>query len=302
MTYLEELKKNIKEEILNNNLEINSFDMQKLAIKFNSSIHDIITVFKLLYLEADSDLCFNLYKSRNSVKIMSVKPNTAKNNERLKEFHNISSLTWNEISFIAAPFIDKATDNDIMDILNLYATILDKALNNETAIFFAIESASKLHDLVSPIYNYDKVAHLYNLIRKYGYSFERDRMLYWKTANSSVFITDEEINEFFSVINPNKKEVTETEHPISPKREIEEIPKENIPVMTTHSALSLIAKELGISLDENESRQKLEELVAITNELILNFDELEDWEKLKNWDKFIKDWQSIMGEAMHDRN
>lgn len=302
MTSLKELKNKIKNEILINNLEINSFDIQSLAIKLNSSYHDIIAVFKLLYLEAESELCFNLYKSRNSVKIISIKPNIAKDNENLQNFYNISSLTKEEILFTSAPFIGKIADEDILDILNLYATILDKISDSKTAIYFAIENAAKLYNLVYPTYRYEKVEYLYNLIKDYGYSFERDNMLYWKTANSSANITESEIDDFFSVINRNKKEITEIKNPISPQREIEEDNQKINSVMTTHDALSLIAKELGISLDENESRQKLEELVAITNELILNFDELEDWEKLKNWDKFIKDWQAIMGEAMHDRN
>lgn len=301
MTTLNRLKELIKDEVINNDSEINSFDIQRIAIKFNSTSHDIITALKLLYLEANPDLCFNLYKSRNSVKIMSVKKNKVHfNNESLKDYHNISCLSGNEIKFVAAPFYNKASNGDIIDILNLYAMLIE-AIDNSGAVFFAIENVDVLYGLVKHTFTFDKVLELYKLIRQYGYTFERDGVLYWKTANSQVDITKEEIDEYFTVIKTTKDVMVKEEAHVdnSPVGEIEETPA---PAMTTHNALSLIAKELGISLDENESRQRLEELVATTNELILNFDELEDWEKLRNWDKFVKDWQSIMGEAVHDRN
>lgn len=302
MTELNKLKELIKDDIINNDSEINSFDIQRIAVKFNSTSYNIITALKLLYLEANPDLCFNLYKSRNSVKIMSVKKNKVHfNNESLKDYHNISSLSGAEIRFIAAPFNNKASNGEIIDVLNLYAMLID-SIDSTNAVFFAIENVDALYNLVSDVFTFSKVLDLYKLIRKYGYTFERDGVLYWKTANSKVSITKEEVDEYFTVIKTTKDIVAEEEETVdnSPEREIEETV--SAPVMTTHNALSLIAKELGISLDENESRQRLEELVATTNELILNFDELEDWEKLRNWDKFVKDWQSIMGEAVHDRN
>lgn len=302
MTALNRLKELIKDDIINNDSEINSFDIQRIAIKYNSSSHDIITALKLLYLEANPNLCFNLYKSRNSVKIMSVKKNKVHlNNELLKDYHNISILSGNEIKFVAAPFYNKVSDTDIIDILNLYAMLID-VVDNNRAIFFAIENVDVFYGLVRSTYTFDRALELYKIIRQHGYTFERDGVLYWKTANSQVDITKEEVDEYFTVIKTTKDMIVRREEEVdnSPKREVEEnVPT---PIMTTHNALSLIAKELGISLDENESRQRLEELVATTNELILNFDELEDWEKLRNWDKFVKDWQSIMGEAVHDRN
>ena len=68
--------------------------------------------------------------------------------------------------------------------------------------------------------------------------------------------------------------------------------------MTAQDALKLLAKELGLaSIEKTES--KLEEVLAITNELIDNFDSMQDWEKLMNWKKFVTDWKTIMGDAMN---
>ena len=47
---------------------------------------------------------------------------------------------------------------------------------------------------------------------------------------------------------------------------------------------------------------KLEEVIAITDELINNFDSMQDWEKLMNWNNFVSDWKTIMGDALNDRN
>ena len=82
------------------------------------------------------------------------------------------------------------------------------------------------------------------------------------------------------------------------------IAKYEVKTMTldTRTALNHIANELGICIAENESKEILEEMAATTNELIMSFSKLPDWEKLKSWDKFVQDWQAIMGDAINDRN
>ena len=98
-------------------------------------------------------------------------------------------------------------------------------------------------------------------------------------------------------MNTNKEIIKEIPEDIT----IEELPAVTKP-LTAKTAINFLAKEFGMTISEDDSKHRLEELVATTNELILNFDSLQDWEKLKSWEQFVKDWQSIMGEAMNDRN
>lgn len=253
--------------------------------------HSSLTTFvQKQFLESNLLFKYKLLNSRNGIKIVELQKGCKVEEKDLEMFRDFASVTNNEAIHIINQFEDVNHKVSTIEIALVYNIITS---NSKVNHFECIND--ELINIVYKSSNYfeskSHVENIFNDIIKYGYCFKKNGLHYWKMYVDSP-IDDKEIEHFFTV---NELESNEQKEDID--KELNVIDNN----FTAHDALNLLAKELGFVSIEN-TRSKLEEVLAITNELIENFNSMQDWEKLMNWNNFVNDWKTIMGDALNDNN
>ena len=253
----------------------------------------LATFVQTQFLKSNLMFSYDLLQSRNGVKIAGLSKGHT-NGEDVEFIKSYSLIDENIAIHILNQFYDYKDEVDIMSIAAVYNSILK--MTTVKNLFVSLNE-----DLIDKIYTISKEdfssrQHLEQTvtdIKKYGYCFEKDNETYWKLYKTNVEINNDKVNDFFTVISEIIEE--ESKCPIVEKEKI--VTKE----FTAQDALNLLAQEIGL-IPSEKINSKLEEVIAITDELISNFDSMQDWEKLMNWNKFVSDWKTIMGDALNDRN
>ena len=274
-------------------------DINNIAKECDVRPKDVTKVIQKSYLQSYSNFKYDLTKTRNSIKILALE----------KPVYNVNSIEYMADSYdspnsdvaryILSQFAPHVELEDIKKIYEFYTDITYDMNKDLDILYLAINRESESL-YIKTRFSVREVDYIVDLIAKYGYAYEKDNILYWKAYSPNVIVEEEDLIDQFTIINKKMDNIQEKETVIQQ----EDLKQEQIQTMRldTRTALSHIAKELGMPLNENDSREKLEEMVATTNELITNFGELPDWEKLKSWNTFVLDWQAIMGDALNDRN
>lgn len=277
--------------------------IKNIAQSSNVTEKEVMEYVQTSFLKSNHEFRYYLTKTRRGIKIAAIKK--FEFDPAAIEFLLDTEINESLACYMLSQFLGKLSEIKIKQLTKFYISLLNtfKSDDNDEFIYIAINTNSKNIYAQLSEYNRDEIDEFIGLVREHGYSFDRDGMLYWKTYSPRASITTSDLEESFSAVNNTKESIEDTL-----KEEIE-IVKDPPSIMTTieapltaKKALSVLAKEFGLSVAEDNSKHKLEELIVMTDELILNFDGLQDWEKLKSWDQFMKDWRSIMGEAMNDRN
>lgn len=274
------------------------------AIRNACNVHssEVTLTIQKLFLTCDINFTYDLSETRSGVKIVALEAFTPDVNsiEYLIDKKNEESLAI----YMLSQFANKLPIEDIKKIFDFYKALYsytDIANISEDALYFAMtkENDRIYNQVFDFVKSKEEVDYLLDLIVNNGYAFVKGNYIFWKIYSPNANISDEDARQAFTVIVDKPfKEISQQET----IKEIVEVEKFVEEPLTVSKAISFLAKEFGLTLDEDESKNKLEEMVAMTNELIMSFNDLQDWEKLKSWDKFVKDWQAIMGEAMNDRN
>ena len=274
-------------------------DINNIAKECDVRPKDVTKVIQKSYLQSYSNFKYDLTKTRNSIKILALE----------KPVYNVDSIEYMADSYdspnsdvakyILSQFAPHVELEDIRKIYEFYTDITYDMNKDLDILYLAINRESESL-YIKTRFSVREVDYIVDLIAKYGYAYEKGNILYWKAYSPNVTVEEEDLIDQFTIINKKMDNIQEKETVIQQ----EDLKQEQIQTMRldTRTALSHIAKELGMALNENDSREKLEEMVATTNELITNFSELPDWEKLKSWNTFVLDWQAIMGDALNDRN
>lgn len=264
---------------------------------------EVTLTIQKLFLTCDINFTYDLSETRSGVKIVALEAFTPDVNsiEYLIDKKNEESLAI----YMLSQFANKLPIEDIKKIFYFYKALYshtDITNISKDALYFAItkENDRIYNQVFDFIKSKEEIDYLLDLIVNNGYAFIKGDYIFWKIYSPNADLSDKDASDAFTVIV--NKSFDKTSQKEEPAKEIVEVKKFVKEPLTVSTAISFLAKEFGLTLDENESKNKLEEMVAMTNELIMNFDDLQDWEKLKSWDKFVKDWQAIMGEAMNDRN
>lgn len=251
--------------------------------------HSSLTTFvQKQFLQSNLSFKYKLLNSRNGIKIIELREGhkvTKKDMDILGDFAGVSE---NEAAHIINQFEDVNFKVNIAEIALIY-NIITK--NTEVTHFYCLNE-----ELINFVYKnsddyFESKAHIEGVINdiiKYGYCFKRNNQYYWKMYIKTS-MEEADINQFFTV---NEKSV-DMKQPVEQNKVVQEL--------TAQDALNILAKELGFASIEN-TKSKLEEVLAITNELIDNFNSMQDWEKLMNWNNFVNDWKTIMGDALNDNN
>lgn len=253
----------------------------------------LATFVQTQFLKSNLMFDYDLIRSRNGIKIIGLSKGY-KNEVEINTLKKFSLIDDNVAMYILNQFHRYENNVDILSIAAVYNAILK--VSEAKNLFIALDRS-----LIDTIYltsknDFTSKLHLENTIeeiKKYGYCFIKDNKVYWKLYKTDIDIENENVIEFFTVINETIEE--ESEYPTVKK---EKIVSEKF---TIQDALNLLAKELGLTPIE-KTNSKLEEVVAITDELINDFDSMKDWEKLMNWNKFVSDWKIIMGDALNGNN
>lgn len=263
---------------------------------------EVTLTIQKLFLTCDINFTYDLSETRSGVKIVALEAFTPDVNsiEYLIDKKNEESLAI----YMLSQFANKLPIEDIKKIFDFYKALYsytDIANISEDALYFAMtkENDRIYNQVFDFVKSKEEVDYLLDLIVNNGYAFVKGNYIFWKIYSPNANISDEDARQAFTVVVDKPfKEISQQET----VKEIVEVEKFIEEPLTVSKAINFLAKEFGLTLDEDESKNKLEEMVAMTNELIMSFNDLQDWEKLKSWDKFVKDWQAIMGEAMNDRN
>lgn len=274
------------------------------AIRNACNVHssEVTLTIQKLFLTCDINFTYGLSETRSGVKIVALEAFTPDVNsiEYLIDKKNEESLAI----YMLSQFANKLPIEDIKKIFDFYKVLYsytDIANISEDALYFAMtkENDRIYNQVFDFVKSKEEIDYLLDLIVNNGYAFVKGNYIFWKIYSPNANISDEDARQAFTVVVDKPfKEISQQET----IKEIVEVEKFVEEPLTVSKAISFLAKEFGLTLDEDESKNKLEEMVAMTNELIMSFNDLQDWEKLKSWDKFVKDWQAIMGEAMNDRN
>ena len=263
---------------------------------------EVMSYVQECYLTSDIAFKYDLSKTRTGIKIVAIEryvPYTIDINNQIN-----SEVSNNLAIYMLSQFGGKINNINISEIISFYLALLeqaDKIQFSSDVLYLAIDkNKGNVYDING--FSNTEIDYMLDLILTHGYAFKNENdIIIWKTYSPSANITKEDLVNAFTVIRKQDTLDFDTEEKEAVKEEIVEVemPTKEI---TVKDAFSLIAKEFGMSLTEDDSSNKLEELVATTNELILNFDALPDWEKLRSWGQFVTDWKAIMGEAINDRN
>lgn len=252
----------------------------------------LATFIQTQFLKSNLAFSYDLLQSRTGIKIAGLSKGYINSNEELELVKSYSLIDENIAIHLLNQFNQYKDTVDIMSIASVYNAIL-KVLEVKN-LFVSLND-----ELIEKIYatsknDFSSRHHLEETIqdiKKYGYCFVKDNETYWKLYKTNVEINNDKVNDFFTVIEEIINE--ESTHPVIEK----EVTKE----FTAQDALNVLAQELGL-IPSEKINSKLEEVIAITDELINNFDSMQDWEKLMNWKNFVSDWKTIMGDALNDRN
>ena len=272
-------------------------ESEVIARECNVTSSDVIKAIQRAYLLSYSGFRYDLTKTRNNIKILALE----KIEHQLGAIEYIMDYDDNPnkaiATYIVSQFYKQIENRDIRKIYQFYKDITSDIDNSLEVLYLAINRNSNAIYTKCTRFNRDEIDYILDLIAKHGYAYEKDNLLYWKTLSPLAIIEDDDLIAQFTIISRKEEQVHE--EPVCNKEPVVEQPTMTL---NTKTALEFIAKELGMPLTANESKQKLEEMIATTNELIVSFDSLPDWEKLKSWNQFVQDWQAIMGDAMNDRN
>lgn len=285
---------------LNNKLYLMK-DIDLIAQECDVSKKEVTQTIQKSYLTSFYDFKYDLTNTRNSFKILALeKPNY---NPSLVEYicGKYDGIEASKARYILSQFSPQVDIEDIKKIYQFYIDLTNPIENDLDVLYLAIHIESS--DIyIKTRFNVREVNNILELINRYGYSYKKDKVLYWKTYSPNVEINNEEIINQFSIISKKEEVVKEESSKEDNKNNKCDCDNKDKVVLDTKIALNHIAKELGLCLTEKESEQKLDEVIATTNELISNYNNLPDWEKLKSWSKFVSDWEAIMGDAINDRN
>lgn len=253
--------------------------------------HSSLTTFvQKQFLESNLLFKYKLLNSRNGIKIVELYESYKPQQKDIEAIMDFAAINEKEIIHLFNQFYDVSDKVNIAEIALVYKAITKSTSSN----FICLDN-----NLINLIYknsnNYFKtITYVEEIIKdiiKYGYCFKRNNQYYWKMYVDTT-INNEEIDQFFTV---NELDLEDKENPDEVKNQL--IDKN----FTTQDALSLLARELGFLPIEN-TKSKLEEVLAITDELIDDFDSMKDWEKLMNWKNFVSNWKTIMGDALNGNN
>lgn len=270
----------------------------ELKKKLNLPASKIIKMIQELYLTSDTDFRFEFIKGRKNNKIIAFEPFKLESTLPIENIRLDVTLPEGHILYLLNQFYGKIPEAKIYKIALLYSELVNHA--NKYTIYMAIyKKSTAVYEKMANIFNHNEIDELLDLIAQHGYSYIENGVLYWKIYSPMLELTSEEIQENFTVISHN--EVVEENKIIEQPSEEINIQPANA-VFTAKDAISLIAKEFGMTLTENDAENKLNELIATTTELINDFNEMPDWEKLRNWNKFMEGWSLITGEILNDRN
>lgn len=294
----------IKKELLRRTQDSKLYVMTNLtAVASSCNVYssEVILNIQKLFLTCDTNFSYDLSQTRNGFKIVALdyfNPTTESVNAVIDNNNQIELAV-----FMLSQFNNKISTKDIKDIIKFYEALVtcsEQSNLSNNALFFAItKQDNRIYNQINNSgysISSSKIDYLLDLIITHGYAFEKDNYIFWKIYSPNAEVSDEDTKVAFTVVNKDislKEENKEIQ-------EKEEIVKEE--PLTIGKAFNFLAKELGLALNENESKNKLEEMVAMTNELIMDFNDLQDWEKLKSWNKFVENWQTIMREATNDRS
>ena len=263
---------------------------ESVAKECNVTTSDVMKCVQKLYLKSDRTFRYDISKTNRGIKILALESCSY-------DIDIVTSIGQAETThYLLSQFYGKVNDFDLKKICKLYNALTHDINTKSEVLYLIINKDSNNIYTKATMFNRDEIDWLLNLIAKHGYAYEKDNVLYWKTYSPNIIIEEEDLINQFTIMTRKEESVVIEEEEYIPKDRPEVIP------MTTRTALDFLAKELGIGLTASESNQKLEEMIATTDELISNFNSLPDWEKLKSWDIFVKDWKAIMGDAMNDRN
>lgn len=304
----QETEKHIKKRLLE---KVNSSgkiylikDINNIAKECDVRPKDVTKVIQKSYLQSYSNFKYDLTKTRNSIKILALE----------KTVYNLNSIEYitgsydSPNSYVAKYILSQfAPSVELEDIKKIYEFYIDITydMNKDLDILYLAINKESESLYIKTRFSVREVDYILSIIKQYGYAYERDNILYWKSYSPETVITEEEMIRAFTVVSNN------TDNVLIEKEEVKTIIEEPKPVikhenrnitLDTRTALNHIANELGVCITGNDSRETLEEMAATTNELIMSFSKLPDWEKLKSWEKFVQDWQAIMGDAINDRN
>lgn len=275
-------------------------NIDSIAKDCNTTKKDVVKTVQKAYLTSCCDFKFDLTKTRNNIKILALDKVNYDSNT-INYITGSYNTSYSPIAtYILSQFSPRVELSDIKNIYEFYIDINNSIDNKSDILYFAINNSDD-SIYTKTRFEVSEVDYILNLIKKHGYSYEKDNVLYWKAYSPEIIITEEDLVNSFTIMssvetnktnNTEEKEIQEEK----PKQEVKSI------ALDSRTALNYIANELGVDMTGDDSRERLEEMVATTNELIMNFSNLPDWEKLKSWEKFVQDWQAIMGDAINDRN
>lgn len=266
------------------------------SVQLSCLCHSSLAAFvQKQFIESNLLFRYDLLRSRNGIKIAGLSKGIDPNEVNLDYYTSFASIDKDKALYILNQFYDVKEVVALTDVMMVYSSILNVAGKNN--LFICLNE-----ELIDSIYNYSSnyftskqlLEETVKGIIEYGYCFERNGEYYWKMYKTNVQLKKEEIDHFFTIIDEQSNNVEEEKSVIIQDKTTDS-------KFTTQDALNLLAKELGLtSIEKAES--KLEEVLAITNELVNNFDAMQDWEKLMNWKKFVNDWKTIMGDALNGNN
>ena len=253
--------------------------------------HSSLTTFvQKQFLESNLLFKYKLLNSRNGIKIVELYESYKPQQKDIEAIIDFAAINEKEIIHLFNQFYDVSDKVNIAEIALVY-----KAITKSTNSSFICLDNNLINLIYKNSNNYFKtITYVEEVIKdiiKYGYCFKRNNQYYWKMYADTT-INNEEIDQFFTV---NELDLEDEKNPDEMQNQL--IDKN----FTTQDALSLLAKELGFLPIEN-TKSKLEEVLAITDELIDDFDSMKDWEKLMNWKNFVSNWKTIMGDALNGNN
>lgn len=268
-----------------------------LMTEMNSIIEDInisclnhssLTAFiQKQFLQSNLMFRYKLLNSRNGIKIVGLQKGCDVSEKDMEMFQDFASVSKEETIHIINQFDDVKHKVSTVEIALVYNLIVkDSKINHFECL--NDELINKVYESSNYFESQAHVESIFNDIKQYGYCFKRNDQYYWKMYTTTP-INEYETSRFFTV----NEQPAEEQQPEDKPQVVQEL--------TAQDALNFLAKELGFASVEN-TRSKLDEVLAITNELIDNFNSMQDWEKLMNWNNFVNDWKTIMGDALNDNN
>lgn len=301
----------IKDELLNRTKKSKLYLMTNIdQISKACGVHssEVTLNIQKLFLSCDPNFTYDLSETRNGAKIVALQSFKTDRYaiECLADEKSEEGLAY----YMLSQFNNKINTQDIERIMHFYKHLLkcsDGVEVSNNVLFFAMtKEKDRIYKQVNKDFVFmdpSEIDEILDLILTYGYSFEKNGYIFWKTYSPNANISNEDATQIFTVIKSASFEEKIKNKENNIKNDILTESIDTIETqLTINKAFSFLAKELGITLNDNKSKNKLEEMVTMTNELIMSFNDLPDWEKLKSWESFMNDWQTIMGEAVNDRN